>query len=303
MEYLDKIVCGDCLEVMRQIPDNTVHLSITSPPYNLGLNYDNHNDNLAYENYLKWMKEVWIETKRLLVTGGRFALNIAPTSIKDFRPIHHDFSNQLRDIGLIMRTEILWYKQTMGRRTAWGSWKTPSNPHIVPSWEYILVFCKDSWTLESDSKEADITADEFKRFSDGFWYIPPETQRKGHPAPFPEELIYRLIKYYTYKNNVVLDMFGGTGTVAAVAQKTGRHFIHVDISKKYCEITKLRLELAQMAQEFSLSIGKTGRKSKILYKSYSSDKTNGQKEKPIKISQPVLLEKRVSYSVKKPNKK
>ncbi|MGD0779383.1 MAG: site-specific DNA-methyltransferase [Dehalococcoidales bacterium] len=302
MEYLDKIICGDCLEVMKKIPDNTVHLAITSPPYNLGLNYDNHNDNLSYENYLKWMKEIWLETKRILVPGGRFALNIAPTSIKNFRPIHHDFSNQLREIGMIMRTEILWYKQTIRRRTAWGSWKAPSNPHIMPSWEYVLVFNKDSWILESDSKEADITAEEFKRFSDGFWYIPPETQRKGHPAPFPEELIYRLIKYYTYKNNIVLDMFGGTGTVAVVAQQTGRHFIHIDISKKYCEITERRLEISKMLQELPLSVGKVGRKSKIVYRSYSKSGNNGQKEKPKRVKQPVLMEKRTKYSVNKVKK-
>lgn len=299
MEYLDKIICGDCLEVMRQIPDGTVHLAVTSPPYNLGLDYDNHDDSLAYENYLKWMKEVWIETKRVLVPGGRFALNVAPTSIKDFRPIHHDFSNQLREIGMIMRTEILWYKQTMGRRTAWGSWKAPSNPHIVPSWEYVLVFCKDSWNLESDEKEADITSEEFKKFSDGFWYIPPETKRRGHPSPFPEELIYRLIKFYTYKNNVVLDMFGGTGTVAVVAQKTGRHFIHIDISQKYCEITEQRLEISQMLQELPLSTGKTGRKSKIVYRSYSKGKDNTPKEKKEPVIQDQLLEKHAPYEGKK----
>jgi DNA modification methylase len=301
MEYLDKIICGDCLEVMRQIPDGIVHLAVTSPPYNLGLSYDNHNDNLAYGNYLEWMKEVWIETKRVLVSGGRFALNIAPTSIKNFRPIHHDFSNQLREIGMIMRTEILWYKQTMGRRTAWGSWKAPSNPHIVPSWEYVLVFCKDSWNLESDNKEADITSEEFKRFSDGFWYIPPETKRRGHPSPFPEELIYRLIKFYTYKNNVVLDMFGGTGTVAVVAQKTDRHFIHIDISQKYCEITEHRLEIARMLQELPVSVGKTGRKSKIVYRSYSKGESNTKKKKAELVTQNQLLEERAPYEAKTPH--
>jgi DNA modification methylase len=222
VEFLDQIICGDCLAVMSQIPDNTVHLAITSPPYNLGINYDVHNDVLAYEEYLDWMNKVWIETKRVLVPGGRFALNIAPTSIKAFRPIHHDFANQLRQMGMIMRTEIVWYKQTMKRRTAWGSWKSPANPHIVPSWEYVLVFSKGSWTLDGNGGEADITSDEFMRYSDGFWYIPPESQRRGHPTPFPEELIYRLIKFYTYKDNVVLDMFGGTGTVAVVAYKTSR---------------------------------------------------------------------------------
>jgi len=260
---IDKIVRGDVLEVMAEIPDSTIHLAITSPPYNLSINYDSYKDNLTYEEYLSWTKKVWVETKRVLVEGGRFALNIAPTSIKNFKPIHHDFSNQLREIGMIFRTEIIWYKQTMKRRTAWGSWKSPANPHIVPSWEYVLIFSKDSWTLNSASKEADITADEFKRFSDGFWYIPPESQRHGHPTPFPEELIYRLIKFYTYKGNVVLDMFGGTGTVAVVAQKTGRHFIHVDISPKYCEIAEQRLETVRMLQEFPIPASRTGKRTKV----------------------------------------
>lgn len=295
MNFLDQITCGNCLEVMSQIPDGTVHLAVTSPPYNLGINYDNHDDSLSYESYLQWLKTVWIETKRVLVPGGRFALNIAPTSIKDFRPIHHDFSNQLREIGMIMRTEIIWYKQTMGRRTAWGSWKSPSNPHIVPSWEYVLIFCKDSWTLEGDSKDADITSDEFMRFSDGFWYIPPESQRRGHPTPFPEELIYRLIKYYTYKGNIVLDMFGGTGTVVVVAAKTSRHFIHIDISEKYCEIAQQRLDTARMLHEFPVSVGRVGRKFKIIKYKSSKKEITAIRKSPVKVHQNMLLEKRAAY--------
>lgn len=259
-QIFDNVVCGDCLELMAQIPDACVHLAVTSPPYNLGINYDLHEDNLAYAEYLDWMKRVWIETKRVLVPGGRFALNIAPTSIKNFRPIHHDFANELREIGMIFRTEIVWYKQTMLKRTAWGSWKSPSNPHIVPSWEYVLVFCKDSWDLPGDPGDADITPEEFMRFSDGFWYIPPEPQRRGHPTPFPEELIYRLVKFYTYKGNVVLDMFGGTGTVAVVAFKTGRHFIHIDISPKYCEVARQRLQTAKLLQQFPIQAPAVGRK-------------------------------------------
>lgn len=294
MVFLDCVICSDCLEIMREIPDNTIHLVITSPPYNLGINYDSHNDKLAYESYLGWMKEVWLETKRVLVPGGRFALNIAPTSIKNFRPIHHDFSNQLREIGMVMRTEIIWYKQTMGRRTAWGSWKSPSNPHVVPSWEYILVFNKNLWTLEGDPRDADITSDEFMRFSDGVWYIPPESQRRGHPTPFPEELIYRLIKFYTYRGNIVLDMFGGTGTVAAVAQKIGRHFIHIDISPKYCQVAEKRLEAARAIQEFPLAVGRTGRKMKVNRASSAkvTKRTAGRKRE---LQPSRLLEPRAPY--------
>lgn len=242
MEFENQIINGDVLEVLRKIPSNSVHLAITSPPYNVGKDYDTHNDKMNYEEYLTWLNGVWKETQRVLVPGGRFALNIAPTGIKDFVPIHHDFTNQLRKLGMKFRTEIIWYKQTMLKRTAWGSWKSPANPHVVPSWEYVLVFSKNEDRLSGNSKDADITAEEFKEFSDGFWKIPPERQRNGHPAPFPEELIYRLIKFYSYKGNRVLDMFGGTGTVASVAHKTGRKFIHIDISEEYCETAKNRLE-------------------------------------------------------------
>jgi DNA modification methylase len=261
--WKDRILRGDCREVLQTLPDKCVHLAITSPPYNVGLDYDGHNDRMSYDEYLAWLLPVWRELHRILVDGGRFALNIAPTSIKDFKPIHYDMAAQLRALGFIMRTEIIWYKQTMRRRTAWGSWKSPRNPHIIPSWEYVLVFSKGSWTLEGDKPHADITGEEFIKFSDGFWQITPETRGRqpflkslyppkpggkqpetkvaSHPAPFPEELIYRLTKFYSFRGNIVLDPFGGTGTVAVVAKKTGRHFIHIDVSEKYCQIAMKRL--------------------------------------------------------------
>ncbi|MCL5072318.1 MAG: transcriptional repressor LexA [Actinobacteria bacterium] len=242
---LDRIINGDVLELMSGIPNDSVHLAITSPPYNVGKSYDNHNDRMDYHEYLDWLENVWRETKRVLVPGGRFALNIAPTGIKEFIPIHHDFIAQIRKLGMKFRTEIIWYKQTMLKRTAWGSFKSPANPHIVPSWEYILIFSKEKDRLDGDPKNANITKKEFMEFSDGFWKIQPEVKRNGHPAPFPEELIYRLIKFYSYKGNTVLDMFGGTGTVAVVAYKTERHFIHIDISEDYNKIALERLNKAK----------------------------------------------------------
>lgn len=284
--WKDQIICGDSRKVMKAMPAECVHLAITSPPYNVGLEYDGHDDSKSYDEYLAWLLPIWKELYRVLATGGRFALNIAPTSIKDFRPIHYDMAAQLRGLGMIMRTEILWYKQTMRRRTAWGSFKRPSNPHIIPSWEYVLVFSKGSWVLEGDKAKADITSDEFIRFSDGFWNVRPETmgrqpflkslyaprrggrdrkavkerqvaeKKEGHPAPFPEELIYRLIKFYSYRGNVVLDPFGGTGTVAAVAAKTGRHFVHIDLSAKYCRVTRDRLcAIAEAGKQRMMPLG------------------------------------------------
>lgn len=240
----DRVVEGDAREVLDSLPAESVHLAITSPPYNLRLPYRGYTDDRPHAEYLAWLREVWRSLHRVLVPGGRFALNVAPTSIKDFHPIHHDLSTDLRALGYIMRTEIIWYKQTMGRRTAWGSWRSPSNPHIVPSWEYVLVFSKGQWKLPGDPAAVDITAKEFETFSDGFWAIPPERRRRGHPAPFPEPLIERLVKFYSYRGNVVVDMFGGTGTVSAVARRLGRHYLHIDASHEYCELAVKRVRRA-----------------------------------------------------------
>jgi len=239
--WYDRIIEGDAREVIDRLPAEIVELAITSPPYNIRIPYRGYTDDLAPEEYLRWLKGVWRSLERVLVPGGRFVLNVAPTSIKNFRPIHHDLSRDLRELGYIMRTEIIWYKQTMGRRTAWGSWRSPSNPHIVPSWEYVLVFSKGQWRLPGDPSAVDISAREFEKFSDGFWQIPPERRRNGHPAPFPEELIERLVKFYSYRGNLVLDMFGGTGTVAAVARRCGRHYLHIDSSNEYCRLAAERV--------------------------------------------------------------
>jgi DNA modification methylase len=243
-DWRDRIVQGDAREVLLGLPADSVHLAITSPPYNVRIPYRGYEDDLPPDEYLRWLKDVWAALHRVLVPGGRFVLNVAPTSIKDFRPIHHDLSRDLRELGYIMRTEIIWYKQTMGRRTAWGSWRSPSNPHIIPSWEYVLVFSKGQWRLEGDPRAVDITAREFETFSDGFWHIPPERKRHGHPAPFPEELIERIVKFYSYRGNVVLDMFGGTGTVASVARRLGRHYLHIDSSADYCRQAAERVHRA-----------------------------------------------------------
>lgn len=216
-------------------------MAITSPPYNIKLTYDKYIDDKSNTEYLKWLEQIFKELHRILVSGGRFAINILPTNISPFNPIHHDICNILRNIGFIFRTEILWYKQNIKKRTAWGSFKSPSNPHILPSWEYVYIFCKDKWKLEGNKNYIDISNKEFIDFSNGFWHIKPETNRYGHPAPFPEELVYRLIKFYTYKYNTVLDMFGGIGTTAVVCKKLQRDYIHIDISREYCNIAKNRL--------------------------------------------------------------
>jgi DNA modification methylase len=238
------VICGDVLEVMRRIPDGSVHMAITSPPYNVGAGYHEYADQREYREYRAWLAEVWRETERVLVPGGRFALNIAPTSIANYRPVHMDLAQDVEAAGFTPRTEIIWYKQNMtAKRTAWGSFRSPRHPHIIPSWEYVLLFHKASWKLLGDPALADISSKDFVAWSDGLWRISPDgAHRADHPAAFPEELIERLLRYFTYRGNTVLDMFGGTGTVAVVAQRLGRHFLHIDLSPTYCAAAERRLE-------------------------------------------------------------
>lgn len=240
---LDQIVCGDVLEETRKIPSNSVHMVITSPPYNVGIEYSDYDDKRQYSEYRQWLSEVWKECYRVLKRGGRLALEVAPTGIAQFVPLHHDLSRDIRAARFTHRAEILWAKQNMSApRTAWGSWKSPRHPHVIPSWEYIEVFHKESWKLEGDPHDIDISPEEFRDWSDGVWEIAPDTRRiVNHPATFPEELIRRLLLYFTYRGNTIMDPFGGTGTVAAVAKGNDRHFIHIDQSEKYCRAAAARV--------------------------------------------------------------
>jgi len=241
---LNKIICGDALEVLKMLPSNSIHLAITSPPYNLDMPYKNHNDNLPYDEYLKWMAEVWKETKRVLISGGRICINIGENKRQNITyPTYSAFIQQLINIGMLYRGTIIWNKNSAIKHTAWGSWNSPSNPHVVPRHEYIIVFSKDKWKLDGDLKKSDMTPEEFMKYTKTVWEFAPETHSKvGHPAPFPEELPYRLIKFYSYKNNIVLDMFSGSGTVGVVAKRLGRNFILIDNCMDYCKIALNRIK-------------------------------------------------------------
>ncbi|MGA7923056.1 MAG: DNA methyltransferase, partial [Thermoplasmata archaeon] len=197
----DDVMCGDVLDEMRKIPSGSVQMAITSPPYNVQAGYKDYADDREYRDYRAWLSEVWGETARVLCRGGRFALNVAPTSISRYRPVHMDLSHDVERAGLQPRTEILWYKQNMtAKRTAWGSFRSPRHPHVIPSWEYVLIFHKESWKLEGDRELADISSRDFVAWSDGMWKIAPETARyANHPAIYPEELIRRLLLYFTYR--------------------------------------------------------------------------------------------------------
>ena len=238
-EVLNKHFCHSS-EDMNELPDNSLHLMITSPPYNVTKEYD---DNLNLEEYLILLKKVWTETYRVLATGGRACINVANLGRKPYIPLHSYIINDMLEIGFQMRGEIIWNKASSASpSTAWGSWLSAANPVLRDIHEYILIFSKDSFSHANKGKESTISKDEFLEWTKSVWTFPAVSAKKiGHPAPFPEELPNRLIKLYSFKQDVVLDPFLGSGTTSLAAIKNGRNYVGYDTNKKYVELADKRV--------------------------------------------------------------
>ena len=238
---VDVIFNSSC-EDMKELPDCSVHLMVTSPPYNVGKEYDN---NLTLEEYLAFLMRVWKETYRVLVPGGRVCINVANVGRKPYIPLHASIMRDMIDMGFLMRGEIIWDKAASATTsTAWGSWQSATNPTLRDTHEYILVFSKGSFRRDKmDGRASTISKDEFLEFTKSVWGFPSESARKvGHPAPFPIELPYRLIQLYTFSNEIVLDPFMGSGQTALAALKAGRHFVGYELSEEYCRLAERRIQ-------------------------------------------------------------
>ncbi|NMC11449.1 MAG: site-specific DNA-methyltransferase [Chloroflexi bacterium] len=238
-EHLDRLYCKSS-EQMDELPDNSVHLMVTSPPYNASKEYD---ENLSLEEYLALLERVWQETYRVLASGGRACINVANLGRKPYIPLHSYIIEQMLDIGFLMRGEIIWNKAASASpSTAWGSWRSAANPVLRDVHEYILIFCKDGFNRKRKGKESTISRDDFLEWTKSVWTFPAVSARKvGHPAPFPEELPHRLIQLYTYLGEVVLDPFAGSGTTCLAAKRDGRHYIGYDTNPQYIQLAKERL--------------------------------------------------------------
>lgn len=236
---MDAVLCMDSRR-MTPLPDNSVHLMVTSPPYNVGKTYD---DDLDMGEYLDLLREVFAETYRVLVPGGRACINVANVGRKPYIPYHSHIIGLMNEIGFLMRGEVIWNKASgAGVSTAWGSWCSASNPTLRDVHEYILVFSKGVYNRRKAGREDTIAREQFLEWTKSVWTFPTESARKvGHPAPFPVELPYRCIQLYTFKNDVVLDPFAGAGTTAVAARRAGRHFICIDSDAGYAARAKERL--------------------------------------------------------------
>jgi modification methylase len=230
-------------EDMAELPDSSVHLMVTSPPYNVGKDYD---QDFTLEEYLAFLTRVWREVHRVLVPGGRACINVANLGRKPYIPLHAYIIRDLTDLGFLMRGEIIWDKgASAAASTAWGSWKSPANPTLRDVHEYILVFSKGNFSRPKPAgRDSTISREEFLEFTKSVWTFPAESARKvGHPAPFPVELPYRLVQLYTYGGEVVLDPFMGSGSTAVAAIKSKRNYLGYEIEKDYVLLFNKRISL------------------------------------------------------------
>lgn len=236
---LNKVFCKSS-EKMDELPDNSIHLMITSPPYNVSKEYDN---NLSLKEYLELLNTIWRETYRVLVPGGRACINIANLGRKPYIPLHSYIVEAMQKIGYLMRGEIIWNKASSASpSTAWGSWLSAANPVLRDIHEYILVFSKDSFSRRKKDKENTIKKEEFLEWTKSIWTFSAVSARQiGHPAPFPEELPHRLIQLYSFKGDVVLDPFVGSGMTCLSAIKDKRNYIGYDINPEYVKLAEKRI--------------------------------------------------------------
>lgn len=228
-------------EDMRELPDASVHLMVTSPPYNAGKEYDK---DLNLDQFLGMLRTVWRETLRVLVPGGRACINVANLGRKPYLPLHAFIIADMLSLGFLMRGEIIWDKaSSAGNSTAWGSWRSATNPTLRDVHEYILIFCKDNFGRPNpNGQRFSVKRDDFLENTKSVWSFPTVSARKiGHPAPFPQELPQRLIELYTFKKEVVLDPFMGSGTTALAALASGRTYVGYEREKKYVSLAEKRI--------------------------------------------------------------
>ncbi|MEX0737102.1 MAG: site-specific DNA-methyltransferase [Bacteroidota bacterium] len=242
-EHLDRVFCKSS-ETMDELPDASVHLMITSPPYNVSKEYD---EDFTLPEYRDLLRAVFRETHRVLVPGGRACINVANVGRKPYIPLHAYIMQDMLDLGFLMRGEIIWNKAgSAGPSTAWGSWRSASNPTLRDVHEYILIFTKENFGRPGAGKKNTIGRDEFLESTKSIWTFGAESaKRVGHPAPFPLELPNRLIQLYSFQGDVVLDPFAGSGTTCVAALRSGRYFVGYEKKRAYATLAARRIRLAK----------------------------------------------------------
>ena len=260
------LIHDDVLTTTR-VENESVDLVITSPPYNVDIQYNSHKDDVSYADYLEFSNKWMARCYEWLKDEGRFCLNIPLDKNKGGQQsVGADLTTLAKQVGFHYHSTIIWNEGNISRRTAWGSWKSASAPYVIAPVELIVVLYKAKWKKTSGSKVSDIERDEFLDWTNGLWVLDDENKssditpneitewtnrmwvfngeskkRIGHPAPFPIELPRRCIKLFSYVDDVVLDPFCGSGTTIIAAVNNNRKGIGIDVDKKYCELARKRI--------------------------------------------------------------
>jgi len=226
-----------------KIAEKSVDLIVTSPPYNVDIKYNSHNDKTSYEDYLEFSKKWMTRCFEWLKEDGRFCLNIPLDKNKNGQQsVGADLTTIAKSIGFKYHSTIVWNEGNISRRTAWGSWLSASAPFVIAPVELIVILHKNGWKKTSGSKISDISRDEFMNWTNGLWTFSGESKKRtGHPAPFPIELPQRCIKLFSYVDDAVLDPFLGSGTTLIAAALNNRKGIGIEVDLEYCKLAKKRL--------------------------------------------------------------
>lgn len=236
-------IIHDDFIMTNEVADNSVDLIVTSPPYNVDIQYNSHEDAMAYENYLEFSRQ-WM-TKAFLVSksSGRFCLNIPLDKNKGGQQsVCADLTTIAKEIGWKYHSTIIWNEGNISRRTAWGSWLSATAPYVIAPVEVIVVLYKEQWKRKKENRTSDTTKDEFMAWTNGMWSFNGESKKRiGHPAPYPIELPRRCIKLFSFVEDVVLDPFLGSGTTLLACGETGRIGIGVEIDTSYCDLARSRI--------------------------------------------------------------
>ncbi|MBM3174786.1 MAG: site-specific DNA-methyltransferase [Chloroflexi bacterium] len=225
------------------VDSDSIDLIITSPPYNVGIKYNSHDDKMSYSHYLNFAGEWLRKCYDLAKDDGRFCLNIPLDKNKGGQQsVCADLTTIAKHAGWKYHSTIIWNEQNISRRTAWGSWLSASAPYVIAPVEVIVVLYKKQWKKESGSKISDINKVQFQEWTNGVWEFSGESKKKvGHPTPFPVELPKRCIKLFSFVGDIVLDPFLGSGTTLIACAQTNRQGIGIEIDRGYCEIAKQRI--------------------------------------------------------------
>ncbi|OGO05179.1 MAG: DNA methyltransferase [Chloroflexi bacterium RBG_13_56_8] len=250
-------IINDDVLTTKAIAPESVDLIVTSPPYNVDIQYNSHQDDLSYTEYLEFTRAWLSRCIEFLKDDGRFCLNIPLDKNKGGqRSVGADITTLAQQIGFRYHSTIVWNEGNISRRTAWGSWMSASAPYVIAPVELIVVLYKKRWKKRSGSGKSDITKSEFMSWTNGVWTFSGESKRKiGHPAPFPLELPRRCIKLFSFVDDTILDPFLGSGTTVIAAAMLNRLGIGIEIDAKYCELAKKRILSTPELNQETLPMG------------------------------------------------